>query len=370
MTRKQEVFVFCVLLSIAGYAQEEQQTEAAQQAWKYDGMLGINATATGMVNWNGGGNDNASALAYAKFHLLYHKDGVAWETNFDTDFGLTWIDQEDDQWKKSSDKIKFVTKFGWEFQKGWYLTALGGFQSQYTEGREYKKGKYDPVISNWLTPSRTDLSLGIDWKTSVNGCDFSVYMSPVAGLITTAYVSDAQNKLYTEEYKNAMKAAGQTISEDYVDFRREMQLKYGTYKIIQDINGKPDVDWRSHRAEFGFSFKGTIAYKYKDLTLGTTLGLYTPYREKGYNLKEAFEKAYPGTKYEGYYIYSNLNRHFGLFDVDWDFNISYRFLKVMNVTFSSHLKYFTGTLIKDKDGVEKERVQFKSILGLGVGYSF
>ena len=58
-------------------------------------------------------------------------------------------------------------------------------------------------------------------------------------------------------------------------------------------------------------------------------------------------------------------------DVDWDFSISYQFLKVLNVSLGTSLKYYNSVLIPDKDGNNpKARVQFKSILGLGIGYSF
>jgi hypothetical protein len=40
------------------------------------------------------------------------------------------------------------------------------------------------------------------------------------------------------------------------------------------------------------------------------------------------------------------------------------------VTLSTSLKYYNGVKIADKEGVSAERVQFKGILGLGVGYSF
>ena len=123
---------------------------------------------------------------------------MAWETNFDTDFGLTWIDQDEDAFQKSSDNIKFATKFGWEFHKDFYLTALASFQSQYALGRNYTTG-YNNIISKWLAPSYTDISLGIDYKHSVNGADFSLFISPIAGRITTAYVGEAWNKRYTEE---------------------------------------------------------------------------------------------------------------------------------------------------------------------------
>ena len=327
--------------------------DTGEKAWKFDGVIGLNAAATGLVNWSAGGKNNVSGLAFAKLHLLYHKDAFAWETNFDTDFGMTWIDQEEDPLQKSSDVIKLATKLGWEFKENWYLTGLAGFETQYANGREYIAG-YNPVISKFLAPSYTDISLGIDWKKSVSGCDFSVYLSPVAGRIATAYVGDAWNSKYSQERINATGELG-------YDLRRDLQEKYGTYKYIQDPTTKVVTkQFRDVRAELGLSLKGAIAYKYKDLTLGTTLALFTPYQGKGYDLDGA----------DPYFKYSNLNRHFGNFDVDWDVALSYQFLKVLNVTLSTSMKYYNGTLIADKNGVEKERVQFKSVLGLGIGYSF
>ena len=376
MKRFNILVFFCILTVSTMYAQVDKatvtkQAEAAkkagdalksadtgEKAWKFDGVLGLNAAATGLVNWTAGGKNNVNGLAYAKLHLLYHKDAIAWETNFDTDFGMTWIDQDEDAFQKSSDNIKLATKFGWEFKQNWYLTALASFQSQYANGREYVAG-YNPVISKWLAPSYTDISLGVDWKTSVSGCDFSVYLSPVAGRIATAYVGDAWNEKYSKEFDDNMGTQGYNL-------REVLQEKYGTYKY--DKLG--EKIYNNVRAELGLSLKGAIAYKYENLTLGTTLQLFTPYQGKGYNLKEAYEAANPGLTYNDYFEYSNLNRSFGHFDVDWDVAISYQFLKVLNVTLSTSMKYYPGTLIEDKNGVQKERIQFKSVLGVGIGYSF
>lgn len=82
--------MICILAVSTMYAQED--TLQKQKDWKFDGVIGLNAGATNLVFWPGGGNDNANALAFAKLRLLYEKNAVAWESNFDTDFGLTWVD--------------------------------------------------------------------------------------------------------------------------------------------------------------------------------------------------------------------------------------------------------------------------------------
>lgn len=353
-----------------------KKLEAADKAWKFDGSLGLNAAATSLVNWAAGGKNNVNGIAYAKLHLLYHKDAVAWETNFDTDFGMTWIDQKEDPLQKSSDNIKLATKFGWEFRQGWYLTVLGSFQSQYALGRNYETG-YNPIISKWLAPSYTDVSVGIDWKKSVNGADFSVYLSPIAGRITTAYTGEKWNHDYTKEAYlyglegKAYEAADflfenggyDVIMANHQDLRSQLQDAYG---VVRFVDGVKTYD-RNARAEFGLSFKGAVAYTYKDLKLATTLALFTPYAGKGDELDSYIAGS---TDANHYFRYSNMNRHFGMFDVDWDVALSYQFLKCLQVTLQTSLKYYPGTLIANAENEVSERCQFKGVLGLGVGYSF
>lgn len=383
----------CLIAAMSMMAQEEA---APENPWKFDGTVGLNAAATGLVNWAAGGKNNMNGFVYAKLHLLYKKDAMAWETNLDTDFGMTWEDAKEDPLKKSTDNIKLTTKFGWEFKEMWYLTVNAGFQSQYAIGRKYQDG-YDPIISKWLAPSYTDISVGIDWKKSYKGADFSVYLSPIAGRITTAYIGDAWNRKYTEERYMSMYLDQYNKGEidratydaavaaydfdqqvaNYADIRSDLQRTIGTFTYAKEAMTQGvhsykigDPIYRNARAEFGLTLKGSIAYTYKDLKLGTTLSLFTPYQDKGFNLKEAWETSHPGETYTGYYMWSNNNRHFGRFDVDWTCSLGYQFLKCLQVTISTNLKYYNGTLIADKAGVEAERVQFLGVIGLGVGYSF
>lgn len=392
---KKSIFTLslCLIAAMSMMAQEEA---APENPWKFDGTVGLNAAATGLVNWAAGGKNNMNGFVYAKLHLLYKKDAMAWETNLDTDFGMTWEDAKEDPLKKSTDNIKLTTKFGWEFKEMWYLTVNAGFQSQYAIGRKYQDG-YDPIISKWLAPSYTDISVGIDWKKSYKGADFSVYLSPIAGRITTAYIGDAWNRKYTEErymsmyldqynkgeidratYEAAVAAYDFDLQvANYADIRSDLQRTIGTFTYAKEAMTQGvhsykigDPIYRNARAEFGLTLKGSIAYTYKDLKLGTTLSLFTPYQDKGFNLKEAWETSHPGETYTGYYMWSNNNRHFGRFDVDWTCSLGYQFLKCLQVTISTNLKYYNGTLIADKAGVEAERVQFLGVIGLGVGYSF
>ena len=149
----------------------------------------------------------------------------------------------------------------------------------------------------------------------------------------------------------------------HAGLRQQMQEKYGTWTYSKTANadGTYDKIYKNFKAELGLTFKGSINYTYKDLKIITSLGLFTPYAWDKTEVLDAENK---------FIGYRDNNRRFGNFDVDWDAAISYQFLKCLNVTLSTSLNYYNGVKIADKDGVLAERVQFKSILGLGVGYSF
>lgn len=337
--KKYLFLIFAVCCSMGLLAQE---AEAKQSPWSCTGVVGLNASATGLVNWAAGGNNNVNGVAFGKVRLVYNENNLSWETNLNLEYGLSYVDQKYDAFQKSSDVIDFNTKFGWQFHKAWYLTASAGFKSQFAFGRAYDGTEAaDPIISKFLSPSYTDISVGIDWKPN---SIFSLYLSPVAGKITTAYV-------------------GSAVEDANPGLRQQMQEKYATwtYSTVENADGTYDKIYKNAKAELGLSFKGSINYTYKDLKIITTLGLFTPYAWDKTEMKDA----------SGAFIgYRDNNRRFGNFDVDWDTSISYQFLKCLNVTLSTSLKYYNGVKIADKEGVMAERVQFKGILGLGVGYSF
>ena len=335
---------FCLVLSVSA------QEVAEVSPWTCTGVVGLNASATGLVNWAAGGNNNVNGVAFGKVRLTFAENNLSWESNLNLEYGLSYIDQKYDPFQKSSDVIDFKTKFGWQFHKSWFLTVSGGFKSQFDLGRAYDGSEADdPIVSKFLAPSYTDISVGIDWKPN---SIFSVYLSPIAGQITTAVVGDKMNEKYAEMFPLENGGLRQTLQE-----------KYATWSYSKEANadGTYDKIYKNFKAELGLTLKGSINYTYKDLKIITSIGLFTPYAWDKTEMLDA----------EGNFVgYRDNNRRFGNFDVDWDAAISYQFLKCLNVTLSTSLKYYNGVKIADADGVLAERVQFKSILGLGVGYSF
>ena len=64
-------------------AADLKKVDTGEQAWKFSGVVGLNAAATGLWNWAAGGNNNVNAVASTKFRLLYHENNMAWDTNLD-----------------------------------------------------------------------------------------------------------------------------------------------------------------------------------------------------------------------------------------------------------------------------------------------
>ena len=370
-----------LVVALATFTMAFAQDEAEQpKNWKYSGVIGLNANGTGMVNWAAGGNNNIAGDIFGKFNVGYEKNNLSWDAVLDIDYGLTFIDQKYDKTQKTSDHLNFDTKFGWAFQPKWYLTVNAGFHTQFDLGRNYSGDEnFDPIISKILAPSYTDISVGFDYKP----VDFfSLYMSPVSGRISTAYVSDKMNQKYAEYYPVTPLSDG---------LRQSLQESYGTW-YFDDNNKKVH---RNYRAELGLNIKAALNYKYKDLTLMSNLSLFTPYqwdKVQMYELTGVNDGKLNGfiteTEYQALAqdlkdLYSQAGyrdngRRFGNFDVDWNVTLSYQFLKVLNVTLYTDLKYVNGQMIDkvyDKglatERVESvERVQFLTNLGIGIGYSF
>jgi len=285
--------------------------------WKFTGMVGLNASQTALFNWAAGGDNNITGFLYANLTLSYKKNKWTWDSNLDTELGETFSSALRPQWRKANDKINFTTKGGFQMHPQFYLTLLGSFKSQYRPGFLYlndEEGNKE-LISKWLSPSYTDLALGIEYRPNDI---FTIGVYPLAGRMTTC----------TEESLRPNYGLGQR--ED------------GTYKPVM--------------LNMGLRINGGINYTLvENLKIISTLTLFTPYTARIHD-KENGQK-------------------FGNFDVDWDFAISYSFFKVFSVSLMTSLKYYDKVMIdgpawrKYHEG-PRARVQFKEVIGLGIGYSF
>ncbi len=289
--------------------------------WKCTGIVGLNAAQTGLFNWAAGGNNNVTGFVYANVTLSYKKNKWTWDSNLDTELGLMYsADYVRYPWRKANDKLNFTTKVGYQMHPQWYLTLLGSFRSQYAPGMDYKKvdagEELEPtLISKWLSPSYTDLALGIEYRPNDI---FTIGVYPVAGRMTTC-----------------------------------------TYEPLRPSYGLPmrdDSTFKPVALNMGLRINGGINYTLvKNLKIISTITLFTPYTARIHDEEHG--------------------QKFGNFDVDWDVAIAYSFLKVFSVSVMTSLKYYDKVMIdgpawgKYHEG-PRARVQFKEVIGVGIGYSF
>jgi len=333
MKRILPFFVLAMVFSFAN-AQVDEKTAADEalktkvksvevdsaKHWKCTGMVGLNAAQTALVNWAAGGNNNVTGFVYGNLTLSYKKDKWTWDSNLDTELGLMYSgDYVHYPWRKANDKLNFTTKVGYQMHPQWYLTLLGSFRSQYAPGMDYKgvdagDSIRPTLISKWLSPSYTDLALGVEYRPNDI---FTIGVYPVAGRLTTCLEP--------------------TLRSHYGLSKRED----GTYKPVM--------------LNMGLRINGGINYTLvKNLKIISTITLFTPYTAR---------------------IHDEDGQKFGNFDVDWDVAISYSFLKVFSVSLMTSLKYYDRVMIDGpawgKYGDHpRARVQFKEVVGLGIGYSF
>ena len=221
---------------------DELQTPQWKDFWKFSGTVGLKVSQTQLINWAAGGNSNFAGIAFANLTLNYKKNKIAWDTNLDTDFGVIYSsDFADYKWRKANDKIKFTTTFGYEISPStfvnntWFVAANGAFKSQYMPGYHYPGDGSRSEVSNWLSPSYTELSVGVNWKWKEL---VSLYYSPLAGLVTSC-----------------------------------------TDSILRPSYGVPFDKTAS--ASIGMTFRAGIMYNgVKNLKIITNLQLYTPYTDK------------------------------------------------------------------------------------------
>ena len=67
--KKYILSIFSLCLAATLVAQEAEQTPSP---WSCTGVVGLNASATGLVNWAAGGYNNVNGVAFGKVRLIYN----------------------------------------------------------------------------------------------------------------------------------------------------------------------------------------------------------------------------------------------------------------------------------------------------------
>lgn len=284
------------------------QSADTLKGWKKGGVIGFNLAQTSLTNWAAGGEKSVAINGLFSVFANYKSEKSAWDNSLDLGYGV--LNQgESDEFRKTDDKIDFLSKYGRKAYKNFYYAALFNAKTQMTRGYKYADDGTETKISNIFAPAYFVAALGMDYKPNAY---LSVFAAPITGKVTV--VND-------ESLSNAG-AFG-------VDPGSKSKSEFGGY--VRMIYSKND-------------FTQAIL---KNVTFTTKLDLFSNYIEDPQNIVVNWETliALKVNKY----INVNLMTHLiyddkVLFDVD-----------------------------DNNDGVvEKQiaKVQFKEIFGVGLSYKF
>jgi len=279
--------------------------------WNKGGVTGLTFNQASFSKyWAGGGVPSISGGAYFNYFFDYTEDKLSWENTIDLGYGLISIDGADLQ--KSDDRIIFNSKFGHKVGSSdqLYYSALLDFRTQFAPG--FDPDNLDTEISRFMSPGYLLISLGIDYKPNEY---FSVSVGPLSSKMT--FVSD---QTLADLGSFGVEAAEITAAGDTIA---------GTGKKF--------------RGEFG----GSLAAKFnkeiiKNVTYTSTLLLFSNYVENPEKI-----------------------------DVNWENSIDMKINNFLTARVYFQTIYdYDIKFLNEETGESKDQWQWKSILSLGLAYSF
>lgn len=220
--------------------------DTAQKTWKTGGIFNLNINQGSLSNWAAGGDKFSFSLnAYLNLYAFYKKNKHSWDNNLDLAYGI--VNTTSLGSRKASDRIDFLSKYGYAVAKHWNAAALLNLRTQFAKGYAYSKtaaGKdTSSVISNFFAPAYMLLSLGVDYKPKDN---FSVFISPITARYVFVTDDILAPKFGLDSGKNVKSEFGAFLSANYMKkigekftFKTRLDLFSNYKKNPQNI----DVFW-------------------------------------------------------------------------------------------------------------------------------
>lgn len=296
--------LFIIAFLFAGLmvtAQNEQDT-----SWTIKSDVSAMFSQSSFTNWAAGGENSITINGFLNFYAGYVKGKSKWENILGLAYGQSKIGSK--EFRKSEDKIDFLSTYGLKASDKWYYSANLNFKSQFAEGYNYHADTAEKTkISNFLAPAYIALGIGMEYKPK----DFmSLYLSPVTArwvIVNDQDLADAGAFGVEALHVND---AGDTIQGEKTKFET------GAY--------------------FRFLFNKDII---KNVNLTTKLELFSDYLNNPQNI-----------------------------DINWDTMLKMQVNSWLAASVGMLLLYDHDTPVTDKDGNIGPRTQVKEVLSVGITY--
>lgn len=218
-----KLLLLMLLIPIGLFAQEHTDSLSY---WKKSGLVSANFAQVSLTNWAAGGQSSMSGVFMLNYLANYKKDSLSWDNYIDLRYGF--LKEDGNDMTKSSDRIEFNSKLGYNTGTGWNYAALVNFKSQFAPGYNYPRTPNDTYISKFLAPAYVNVALGMDYKN-----DFlTLFISPATGKFTIVGDDD-------------LSAAGEFGVDPGKKFRAEFggSVRFGAQKeIVKNVTASTKLD--------------------------------------------------------------------------------------------------------------------------------
>ena len=241
-------------------SKEVKISDTLLDGWKHGGTLIINLNQGSLQNWAAGGEQNTLGInGILNYAINFRKEKNTWDNYVDIALGMQNATSFG-RFRKIDDRIDLTSKYGRQVSKKWYAAALVNFNSQMLAGYDYET---DTKISNFLTPGKVLVSLGMDFRPNEN---LSIFISP----ITTRWILKRDDDFFAAD-----KFGVPALRKSYNEIGAYMSAKY--IKIINTwatYNGRLDLfsNYKRKPQNVDVYFTNLLTMKF-NTWLGTTISL-------------------------------------------------------------------------------------------------
>ena len=237
---KRIFLVFFILFTTIILSQEKKKDSIPK--WKIHGRFAFIFNQSSFSNWASGGENTVAGNFNVNYDFNYKKDNLNWDSRIITGYGISYI--SDKGYRKTNDRFEFNTLFGLKTGKYWFLSFIGNFRTQYTNGYDYKKEPKE-LVSQFFAPAYLTFGPGMLWKKSDN---LNLNIAP--GTARFTFVNDFfSGKFGVEQGKNVAFSFGFNLSGYYkftIMENVEMENILTMYSDYLANIGNVDIDYQTN----------------------------------------------------------------------------------------------------------------------------
>ena len=168
---------FC-LICILVFSQTDTTKKDTTKGWRKGGMVSLNFGQGGSRNWAAGAEKWSVSLGLIA-NVFANRQMGKWSWDNSLDLGYAFLNTQSQGFRKTDDKIYFVSKMGRAIAPKLNLTILANLRTQFYDGFDYNYlgAGLKRRTSGFFAPAYVSLAPGLDWKPTKS---LSIFFTPIS----------------------------------------------------------------------------------------------------------------------------------------------------------------------------------------------